>query len=75
MELFYYCDRVITDNVNPQLPVAEIQELNSQMSCNLFASDDESELYFEDDGTLWPVHMSVVDEMEMFMRDAECEAW
>ena len=73
MELFYPCDRVITDNVNPQLPVAEIQELNSQMSCNLFASDDESEMYYVQDEL--PNHISVVDEMEMFMRDAECEAW
>jgi hypothetical protein len=74
MELFYPCDRVITDALNPQLPVAEIAELNSQMNCNLEFSD-ESEMYFEDDGTLWPVHMSIVDEMEMFMRDAECEVW
>jgi hypothetical protein len=22
-----------------------------------------------------PDHVSIVDEMEMFMRDAECEAW
>jgi hypothetical protein len=74
MEIFYPCDRVITDKVNPNLPVSEIQELNTQMNCNLEFSD-ESEMYFEDGDTLWPVHMSIVDEMEMFMRDAECEVW
>jgi hypothetical protein len=72
MELFYPCDRVITDALNPQLPVAEIQELNSQMNCNLEFSD-ESEMYYVQDEL--PNHISVVDEMEMFMRDAECEAW
>lgn len=72
MELFYYCDRVISDALNPALPVAEIQELNEQMSCNLYVSD-EDEMYFDKD-TL-PEHVSIVDEMEMFMRDAECEAY
>ncbi len=73
MELFYYCDRVITDNVNPQLPVAEIKELNAVMQCNLEFSD-ESEDYLNAEDTL-PEHISIVDEMEMFMRDAECEAY
>jgi hypothetical protein len=72
MELFYYCDRVITDNVNPQLPVAEIAELNQQMGCNLYVSD-EDEMWLNAEQL--PEHISIVDEMEMFMRDAECEAW
>jgi hypothetical protein len=72
MELFYPCDRVITDALNPALPIVEIQELNEQMSCNLYVSD-EDEMYFDKD-TL-PEHVSIVDEMEMFMRDAECEAY
>lgn len=72
MEMFYYCDRVISDNVNPNLPIAEIQELNSVMQCNLEFSD-EAETYFEADNL--PEHVSIVDEMEMFCRDAECEAY
>lgn len=70
--MFYPCDRVISDALNPALPIAEIQELNEQMSCNLYVSD-EDELYLDKD-TL-PEHVSIVDEMEMFMRDAECEAY
>ena len=72
MELFYPCDRVITNALNPQLPIAEIQELNEQMSCNLYVSD-EDEMYFNSEQL--PDHVSIVDEMEMFMRDAECEAY
>lgn len=72
MELFYPCDRVITDALNPQLPIADIQELNEQMSCNLYVSD-EDEMYFNSERL--PEHVSIVDEMEMFMRDAECEAY
>lgn len=72
MELFYPCDRVITDALNPQLPIAEIQELNEQMSCNLYVSD-EDEMYLNSERL--PEHVSIVDEMEMFMRDAECEAF
>jgi len=72
MELFYPCDRVIVPELNPHLPVVEIAELNSQMNCNLYVSD-ESEDYFDADQL--PDHVSIVDEMEMFMRDAECEAW
>jgi hypothetical protein len=72
MELFYPCDRVITNELNPALPIDEIQELNEQMGCNLEFSD-ESEMYFDKD-TL-PEHISIMDEMEMFMRDAECEAY
>ncbi len=71
MELFYPCDRVITNALNPQLPVGEIQELNSQMGCNLYVSD-EDEMWLDDEQL--PEHISIVDEMEMFMRDAECEA-
>lgn len=72
MELFYPCNRVITDALNPALPIAEIQELNEVMQCN-FEDSDESEMYFDKD-TL-PEHVSIVDELEMFMRDAECEAY
>lgn len=72
MELFYPCDRVITNALNPQLPIVEIVELNQQMNCNLEFSD-ESEMYFDKD-TL-PEHVSIVDEMEMFCRDAECEVY
>lgn len=72
MELFYPCDRVISDALNPALPIADIQELNEQMSCNLHVSDEEA-MYFDKD-TL-PEHVFIVDEMEMFMRDAECEAY
>lgn len=72
MELFYPCDRVITNNLNPQLPIVDIQELNEQMNCNLEFSD-ESETYFNRE-TL-PEHVSIVDEMEMFCRDAECDAF
>ena len=72
MELFYPCDRVITDALNPQLPIADIQELNEQMSCNLYVSD-EDEMYLNAESL--PDHVSIVDEMEMFMRDAECEAF
>jgi hypothetical protein len=73
MEMFYPCDRVITDALNPQLPVAEIVELNQVMQCNLEFSD-ESENYLNGGNEL-PNHISVIDEMEMFMRDAECEVW
>ena len=72
MELFYPCDRVITDALNPQLPIADIQELNEQMGCNLYVSD-EDEMYLNAESL--PDHVSIVDEMEMFMRDAECEAY
>lgn len=74
MELFYPCDRVIGngESLNPQLPIDEIQELNEQMNCNLYASD-EDELYFNKD--TFPVHVSIVNEMEMFMRDTECEVY
>ena len=72
MELFYPCDRVITDALNPQLPIADIQELNEQMSCNLYVSD-EDEMYLNAEAL--PDHVSIVDKMEMFMRDAECEAY
>jgi len=73
MEMFYPCDRVITGAMNPQLPVAEIVELNQAMQCNLEFSD-ESEDYLNGGNEL-PEHVSIVDEMEMFMRDAECEAY
>jgi hypothetical protein len=73
MEMFYPCDRVITDAMNPQLPIGEIQELNQVMQCNLEFSD-ESENYLNGGNEL-PDHVSIVDEMEMFMRDAECEVW
>ena len=72
MELFYPCDRAITDALNPALPIADIQELNEQMSCNLSVSD-EDEMYLNAESL--PDHVSIVDEMEMFMRDAECEAF
>lgn len=72
MELFYPCDRVITDALNPQLPIAEIQELNEAMQCNLEFSD-ESEMYLNAESL--PDHVSIVNEMEMFMRDAECEVY
>lgn len=72
MELFYSCDRVISDNVNPNLPIAEIKQLNSQMQCNLGVSE-ESELYFDFDDL--PEHVSIVDEMEMFCRDSESDTF
>lgn len=72
MEMFYPVDRVISDNVNPKLPVTEIQELNQQMNCNLEFSD-ENEDYFNADNM--PEHISIIDETELFMRDLECDAY
>ena len=72
MEMFYPVDVVMTNELNPRLPITEIQELNEQMNCNLYVSD-ECENYFNSD--ILPEHVSVVDEMEMFMRDVECEVW
>lgn len=72
MELFYPCDRAMSSDLNPNLPIADIQDLNEQMNCNLEFSD-ESENYFNNESL--PEHISIVDEMEMFCRDAECEAF
>lgn len=72
MEMFYPVDVVMTNELNPRIPITEIQELNNQMGCNLYVSD-ESENWFNSEAL--PDHVSVVDEIEMFMRDAECEAW
>lgn len=67
MELFYPVDTAIGE-LNPRLPIAEIQELNQQMNCNLEFSD-ESETYFEQD--IIPEHISIVDEMSQLCWDAE----
>lgn len=72
MELFYPVDRVISDNVNPRLPVTEIQELNQQMNCNLEFSDEDED-YFNTDNM--PEHISIIDETELFLRDLECDAY
>lgn len=72
MEIFYPVDRVISDNVNPNLPIMEIQELNQQMNCN-FEFSDEDEDYFNVDNM--PEHVSIIDETELLMRDLECDAY
>lgn len=46
MEVFYPVDRAMGE-LNPNLPLTDIQELNSQMGCNLYASDFESESWFD----------------------------
>lgn len=46
MELFYPVDRAMGE-LNPRLPLPEIQELNSQMGANLFACDIESEHWLD----------------------------
>ena len=64
MELFYPVDTVVSD-YNPRLPVADIQELNSQMNCNLDGSDEsEHWLDFEPGYEM----MVIIDETE-FLRD------
>lgn len=48
MEVFYPVDKVIGDNdYQPNLPVSEIQYLNTQMNCNLYNSE-EDESWFEE---------------------------
>lgn len=48
MEVFYPVDKVIGDNdYQPNLPVSEIQYLNTQMNCNLYNSE-ENESWFEE---------------------------
>ena len=48
MEVFYPVDKVIGDNdYQPNLPVSEIQYLNTQMNCNLYNSE-ENEVWFEE---------------------------
>lgn len=48
MELFYPVDRVIGDHdYQPNLPLQEIQELNTQMNCNLYSSE-EDEAWFNE---------------------------
>jgi hypothetical protein len=73
MEMFYFCDRVISDDVNPRLPIAEIQELNDVMQCNLEFSD-ESEKWLDAPEQL-PEHMSIVDEMSQMCWDSENLIW
>ena len=46
MELFYPVDLAMGE-LNPRLPISEIQELNSQMAANLFESGDESEHWLD----------------------------
>lgn len=47
MEVFYPVDKVIGDNdYQPNLPVSEIQYLNTQMNCNLYNSE-EDETWFD----------------------------
>lgn len=70
MELFYPVDRAILNNLNPSIPLDEIKYLNDQMNCNLEWSD-ENETWFDQD--TWPDHVSIVDEIELFNRDIECD--
>ena len=52
MEVFYPVDlAVASDSYQPRLPLCEIQELNSQMNCNLYCSE-ENELWFDQEDTL-----------------------
>ena len=47
MEVYYPVDTVIGGNdYNPRLPFGEVRELNSQMNCNLYNSE-EDELWFD----------------------------
>lgn len=47
MEVFYPVDKVIGDNdYQPNLPVSEIQYLNTQLNCNLYNSE-ENEMWFD----------------------------
>lgn len=46
MEVFYPVDKAI-QGYQPNLPVCEIRELNTQMNCNLYNSE-ENESWFEE---------------------------
>jgi hypothetical protein len=48
MEVFYPVDKVIRDNdYQPNLPVQDIQELNTQMNCNLYNSEEDEKWFDE----------------------------
>ena len=69
MEIYYPVDIVIGEgDLNPRLPVEDIRELNSQMAANLFACDDESELWFDEEITSEMIR--VIDEIEFI--EMEC---
>lgn len=62
MKLYYPVDRAI-QGYQPNIPVKEIQELNSQMNCNLYNSE-ENEDWFDWDDDL--EMMSEIDEEWFF---------
>lgn len=56
MEVFYPVDKVIGDNdYQPNLPVSEIQYLNTQMNCNLYNSE-ENEIWFDQENDSEMMH-------------------
>lgn len=58
-----FCDHVVCDT--NRLPISEVRELQVQMNCNLFDSED-SETWFDEE---IPVgYTEVIDEDEFFNR-------
>lgn len=50
MEVFYPVDKAI-QGYQPNLPITVIQELNTQMNCNLYNSE-ENEVWFDQENDL-----------------------
>lgn len=63
MQLYYYSDVGVSDE--NRIPLGEVQELNRQMNCNLYASDD-AEVWFDYETP--SDHVYVIDEGEFFER-------
>ena len=57
----YFADDVAKDET--RLPVVEIRELQIQMNCNLYASDD-AEVYFEEESEF--ANLTIMSESEFF---------
>jgi hypothetical protein len=67
MELFYSVDRVMGGYM-PNLPESEVEELLTQMNCNLYDSED-NELWFDQDNP--PEMIDVISEGEFWEREFE----
>ena len=65
MEIYYPVDLAMGE-LNPRLPVDQIQELNSQMGANLFACDNESEHWLDYEPGFEMIR--IIDEAE-FLED------
>ncbi len=59
--IHYFADDVCKDET--RLPVLEIRELQIQMNCNLYASDD-AELYFLEDDEF--ASLTIMSETQFF---------